>query len=73
LEPGDEVLGTDHEYGALDRTWRFFSRERGFTYRTQPIPLPLTSASDFVEAFWQGVIPRTSSLKVPYSAISWMF
>jgi isopenicillin-N epimerase len=23
LGPGDKVLGTDHEYGALDRTWRF--------------------------------------------------
>ena len=23
LKPGDEVVGTDHEYGALDRTWSF--------------------------------------------------
>ncbi|MFZ5878310.1 MAG: aminotransferase class V-fold PLP-dependent enzyme, partial [Chloroflexota bacterium] len=32
LGPADEVLATDHEYGALDRTWRFLARERGFTY-----------------------------------------
>jgi isopenicillin-N epimerase len=59
LGPADEVLATDHEYGALDRTWRFLARERGFTYINQPIPLPLITSSDFVEAFWRGVTPRT--------------
>jgi isopenicillin-N epimerase len=38
LKPGDEVLATDHEYGALDRTWRFLAKERGFKYINQPIP-----------------------------------
>ncbi|MBI4731156.1 MAG: aminotransferase class V-fold PLP-dependent enzyme [Chloroflexi bacterium] len=37
LGPGDEVLSTDHEYGALDRTWRFLSKERRFKYINQPI------------------------------------
>lgn len=59
LGPGDEVLATDHEYGALDRTWRFLAAERGFRYLNQPIPLPLTSAAAFVEALWRGVTPRT--------------
>ncbi|HSO12051.1 MAG TPA: aminotransferase class V-fold PLP-dependent enzyme [Anaerolineales bacterium] len=26
----DEVLATEHEYGTIDRTWRFLSKERGF-------------------------------------------
>lgn len=59
LGPGDEVLSTDHEYGALDRTWRFLSKERGFTYINQPISVPLTTSADFVESFWRGVTPRT--------------
>lgn len=59
LGPGDEVLSTDHEYGAIDRMWSFLAREHGFTYRTQPIPLPLTTAADFVASFWRGVTPRT--------------
>ena len=59
LGAGDEVLGTDHEYGALDRTWRFLAKERGFKYINQAIPIPLTTQDDFVEAFWKGVTPHT--------------
>ena len=59
LGAGDEVLSTDHEYGALDRTWRFLAKERGFTYINQPIPVPLVSAEKFAEDFWKGVTPRT--------------
>lgn len=59
LEPGDEVLTTDHEYGAMDRTWRFLSRERGFRYINQHVELPLTTENKFVEDLWRGVTPRT--------------
>jgi len=59
LGPGDEVLSTDHEYGALDRTWRFLSRERGFSYFNHPIVFPLTSEQDFIDDFWSGVTPNT--------------
>jgi isopenicillin-N epimerase len=44
LGKGDEVLSTNHEYGAIDRMWRFLSKERGFKYINQPIPVTLTSA-----------------------------
>jgi len=59
LGPGDEVLSTDHEYGALDSTWRFLAKERGYAYINQPIPVPLTSPPAFVAALWKGVTPRT--------------
>jgi isopenicillin-N epimerase len=59
LEPGDEVLGTNHEYGAADRTWHFNCRQRGATYINQPIDLSPASAEAFVEQLWMGVTPRT--------------
>ena len=59
LGPGDEVLTTDHEYGAIDRTWRFMSQKRGFSYIRQPIPLPVSSAEAIVEQLWAGVTDRT--------------
>lgn len=59
LGPGDEVLTTNHEYGALDRTWRFLAKEKGFTYKNCPISVPLSSAEEFVEHFWKSVSPQT--------------
>jgi len=40
LRAGDEVLGTDHEYGAVERTWRFLTEQVGAVYRPQPVSLP---------------------------------
>ena len=62
LKAGDEVLSTDHEYGALDRTWRFVCAKRGALYINQPVPLPLESPEQFVETIWAGVTPRTRVL-----------
>jgi isopenicillin-N epimerase len=57
LGAGDEVLATDHEYSAMDRTWRFLSKEHGFAYINRPVSL--TSKEDFIDSFWAGVTPRT--------------
>lgn len=59
LGPGDEVLATNHEYGACDNAWRFMARQRGFGYIRQPLSLPLTTPAALVEELWQAVTPRT--------------
>lgn len=62
LKPGDEVVATDHEYGAMDRTWRFLCAKRGATYRRQILPTPATTAEAWVDCFWEGVSERTKVL-----------
>ena len=62
LQPGDEVLTTDHEYGALDLTWQHVCAKAGARYVRRPIPLPVASAEEVVEAIWAGVTPRTRVL-----------
>jgi len=59
LREGDEVLSTDHEYGAMDRTWRFVCEKRGARYITHRLPHPLESREQFVEALWGAVTDRT--------------
>lgn len=66
LGPGDEVLATDHEYGALDRTWRFICGKRGARYIRQPVPLPIASAEQVIEAIWSGVTPHTRVLFISH-------
>jgi len=59
LDAGGEILTTNHEYGAMDRTWRYMAKRRGWRYINHPFPLPMTSHQDFIEQFWQAVSPRT--------------
>lgn len=59
LQPGDEILASDHEYGACDNVWALVCHKTGAVYKHQPIPLPVTTPQDVVEQFWQGVTPRT--------------
>ncbi len=58
LSPDDEVLASNHEYGALDRTWQFLSAKCSFKYINHPLSLPVSS-TNFVEDFWHGVTRHT--------------
>jgi isopenicillin-N epimerase len=58
LQPGDEVLAPDLEYGACDETWLRVCAARGAAYRTVPIPLPLDDGV-FVETLLAAATPRT--------------
>lgn len=59
LGEGDEVLATDHEYGACDNIWRFLSQKQGFCYVNQPISLPTGKPEEVVAELWQGVTAQT--------------
>jgi len=62
LAPGDEVLTTDHEYGACLMAWEWELERVGAQLIKQSIPLPVTDADSFVEALWAGVTPRTRAV-----------
>jgi isopenicillin-N epimerase len=59
LKAGDEILSTDLEYGAMDRTWNYYCKQSGAKYIQQNIPLPIQSTEHFLEAFWQGLTSNT--------------
>ena len=51
LEPGSEVLMTDHEYGALIRAWNIWGQKSGVKIIQQKIELPVTSHQNFIAEF----------------------
>ncbi len=58
LQPGDEVLATDQEYGACDAAWRFVCERAGAHYRRVPVPLPFEPGT-FATRLLQAATPRT--------------
>lgn len=59
LKAGDEVLATELEYGACDRTWEYYCRQKGAVYVRQKIRFPITSKEDFISQFLKGITSRT--------------
>ncbi|HVG48616.1 MAG TPA: aminotransferase class V-fold PLP-dependent enzyme, partial [Rubellimicrobium sp.] len=62
LSVGDEILTTDHEYAALEKTWAFVARRTGARVVTASVPLPLTSEAAFTEALLGAMTDRTRVL-----------
>ncbi len=58
FDPGDEILTSDHEYGACDNTWSFVCERTGAKLVRAEIPLPFR-AEEFTERIWSRVTPRT--------------
>jgi len=66
LEPGDEVLTTDLEYGAVDNTWDAVCAQRGARVVHAEVPLWEGSRGAIVEAVWNRVTPRTRILSLSH-------
>jgi len=62
----DEILTTDHEYGAMDRTWHLLCKKIGAKYVHREIELPVTTPENFVEHFWSGVNERTKIIFISH-------
>src|SRR5262245_47528808 len=59
LDPGDEILLTDHNYGATARVALFVARERRAHVRTVTVPYPRFDAGQLVDAVARATGPRT--------------
>ena len=66
LNNKDEILMTDHEYGALVRAWEAMGRRTGANIIQQNIPIGLSTEEDFIDAFWEGVTENTKVIFISH-------
>jgi isopenicillin-N epimerase len=59
FNPGDELLTTDHAYGACRNTLNFVAERSGARVVTVTLPFPVTSPDVIVDAVLARVTPRT--------------
>jgi isopenicillin-N epimerase len=59
FQPGDELLATDHGYNACNNALKFAAERAGVRATVAPIPFPLRSAGQILEAVLSRVTPRT--------------
>lgn len=62
LKPGDQILTTDHEYSALEKTWAYVCRKTGAEVVVVNIPMPLLTEEQFTDAIIAGMTERTRVL-----------
>ena len=58
LKAGDEVLSSNHEYGAVERTWKFVASKKGLSYKSIDIPLPF-NRQDFLNRLKDNINSKT--------------
>lgn len=62
LKPGDEILTTDHEYSALEKTWAYVCRRTGAKVVVAKVPMPFVSEAAFTDALTGAFTERTRVL-----------
>src|SRR4051794_30336183 len=66
LVAGDQVLLTDHEYGAVHRIWQRACDRAGAMKRTVELPLPFRSAAETTDALFAAATDRTRLIVVSH-------
>ncbi len=66
LAPGDEILTTDHEYGAVNRLLEFSAAKTGAAIVRHQVRLPYSSDEAFVDALFADVSSNTRALVISH-------
>ena len=66
LQPGDEIISTDHEYGAMDKAWEFITEKTGSVYKNIKLPFPIESNDDITSTLVNNCSDKTKVLFISH-------
>lgn len=66
LDKGDEILTTDHEYGALVKTWKYICDSSSAKYVEYQPSLPISSKQDFLDGFINAITNKTKIIFISH-------
>ena len=66
LQPGDEIISTDHEYGAMDKAWEFITEKTGSIYKNIKLPFPIESNDDITSTLLNNCSDKTKVLFISH-------
>ena len=66
LKTGDIILGTDHEYGAMDKAWEFITEKKGANYKRVELPFPIESSKDIFSTIVNSISQKTKILFISH-------
>jgi len=63
---GDEILTSNHEYGACEYAWQYVCHQTGAILVPQDIPLPLAEEGEVIDRIFSGVTNRTKLIFISH-------
>lgn len=66
LKPNDEILSSNHEYGAMDKAWEFISKKTGAKYKKVKLPYPIYSDDEFSTYFEKCITENTKIIFISH-------
>ena len=66
LDRGDEIITTDHEYGAMNKAWEFITEKKGANYKRVELPFPIESSKDIFSTIVNSISQKTKILFISH-------
>ncbi len=66
LSPGDEILTTNHEYGAMNNIWEYITKKTGAHLKPIEISIPISTEDIIIKSLKDNITKRTKIIFISH-------